>query len=127
MPGTSYKEMWRKSNARLSLTKNSVYEAGWLGRYGLHFVLPTKVSPSVTDADPSDILAGDVGAWHQLQTACSLFKPSVEQPSRIMWPVTLQVACRSIDEVCPPDTEYPKNFEAAMQPCGAGSLVDQNV
>ena len=110
MPGTSYKEMWRKSNARLSLTKNSVYEAGGSALWA-SFCPADKVSPSATEADPSDILAGDVGTWHQLQTACGLFKPSVEQPSRMMWPVTLQVACRSIDEVCPPDTEYPKTLK----------------
>lgn len=95
----SYKEMWTRNNAEVSLERNKLYEAG-----GSALWCSFNPADSLADAAPDSSSTAHampihLGSWSQLQEAKALFKPSVHFQGRILFPVTLDTACRSTAEV----------------------------
>ena len=98
----SYKEMWKKENAKASLSRSSLYEAGGSG-----FWLSCNPDDVLNDSASMPI---HVGSWNQLLQAKALFNPS-KQHGRVLWPVTMECLVRSADDVSQGDQDYPRSLK----------------
>ena len=128
----SFKEMWNVTHARLSLDQSNLYESGGSGFWLSFNPRDNLAGTDATDQQANALFPVHLGSWSQLLQAKALFVESPHYKNRIVFPVQMDCACRSVNDVC--QNAYPESLKllgnhlilAAWWACAHDALIEND-